>query len=117
MTDLILLPRPQSLTRHAGSLNLSAGKLIAIPGAAHLFAARRLQTALAALDFHWEIVAESAALPADQIGVRLRLAPAGGSASGKLDAYTLEIAANGVEIGPTAALWNGVASPDPRPEW
>lgn len=112
MTELILLPHPQSLTRHGGSLNLSAGKLIAIPGAAHLFAARRLQTALAALGFHWEIVAESAALPADQIGVQLRLAPTGGSASGKPDAYTLEIAANGVEIIglEPAALWNGVCT-------
>ncbi|MHB8629493.1 MAG: beta-N-acetylhexosaminidase [Aggregatilineales bacterium] len=120
-TTLILLPQPRTLTSRGGTITLLDGKLIAIAASDLLFTAQRLQAALGAIGLHWEIVADSAALPADQIGARLLVTnmPGVGITSDKVSyqEYTLTIAANAENSapitisGPSAqAVWYGVCT-------
>ena len=111
MNQLTLLPLPQSVTYHGGLTELAEGKLIVVPGAAHLFAAQRLQAALTKAGRHWEIAADSVALPADQIGVRL-LTGASDISSDKWS-YQLHIAPDLLSIignGQPDSLWYGVCT-------
>ncbi len=70
---LILLPYPRQIAFLGGTLELRSGKLIAIANAGLFFTAQKLQNALQASGVQWQIVVESAVLPADQIGARLVL--------------------------------------------
>ena len=79
MTDFNLLPRPRELAPGAGSFLMMEGRRIAFdgvqPSARLVAAARRFQEALREhAGVEWEIAA-SAAGPAEEIGVALRLAP------------------------------------------
>jgi hexosaminidase len=78
MAEIVLLPLPRKLTLLTGEIRLSGGKLILIDTTQTqelLFAATRWQRALLKrANIHWEITA-SKAVPAEQIGVTLRIDP------------------------------------------
>src|SRR5687767_4380158 len=96
MNDILLLPRPRSLSLAGGEYALAPGRRIILQAeepAALLFAAQRLQAALrqhAGVD--WEIAATAAGDPGE-IGALLRLAP---DAVAQPQGYTLAIGADGV---------------------
>ncbi len=106
---LILLPQPQSVVYHGGMLSLSDDKLIAIDNPGQLFTAERLQAALSDLGLHWEIVANSEALPINSLGARFRLVS---EPNAQPDSYTLDIAADGILLSGSSlqAVWYGVCT-------
>lgn len=118
---LILLPQPRTLIYRGGTVALSDGKLIAIAAPDLLFTAQRLQAVLAATGLHWEIVADSAALPIELIGARLMVSNAPEDAitsdNELYQEYTLTIAANAENSEPitingqsSQAVWYGVCT-------
>ena len=78
MTETILLPLPRQMMPLPGELSLSGGKMILIessPAQNLQFPARRWQNALLKnANIHWEITT-SKAVPADQIGLTMRIDP------------------------------------------
>jgi hexosaminidase len=78
MAEIVLLPIPHKMTLSTGEIRLSGGKLILLDSAQTqelLFAATRWQRALLKrANIHWEITA-SKAVPAEQIGLTLRIDP------------------------------------------
>lgn len=80
MSDLLLLPRPRSITVTGGYLTLTAARLIVLDGpepAALRFSAHRLQAALQEqAGVRWEIVAGNT-VPHEQIGATLSVVAGG----------------------------------------
>ena len=78
MAKIVLLPLPRKMTLTIGEIRLSGGKLVLLDSAPTqelLFAAMRWQRVLLKrANIHWEITA-SRAIPAEQIGLTLRVDP------------------------------------------
>ena len=98
MPPLTLLPAPRSLTMGSRSLALGQGRLLVLegaPAAAMIAGARRVQRALKEhASLAWEASASSA-VPAEQIGARVRVDPA---AVPRPQGYTMRIGEAGVDI-------------------
>ena len=96
--NVVLLPRPRSLTWREGTCALESRRLIVLnaPEPQTLrFAAGELQAALAShLDLRWEIVGGNA-VPADQVGLTLTVLP---DAPPHPQGYRLKIAPDGIVV-------------------
>ena len=95
---LTLLPAPRSLTLGSRSLALGQGRLLVLegaPAAAMIAGARRVQRALKEhAGLTWEVSAASA-VPAEQIGARVRVDPA---TVPQPQGYTMRIGEVGIDI-------------------
>lgn len=107
MKPLLLLPHPQHIEYRTGTCSLTGGRLITIRSRETIFAAQRLQRALAGVGVHWDIAMWSAHIPDEQIGIRF--SPAMPRQSG---AYELDISTQGISISSAepAGVWYGVCT-------
>jgi hypothetical protein len=105
MSNLILLPRPRTLTMQSGALLLPLNAVIVIAEPRLLFEAQTLQAVFARAGRDYSV----AAAPAPgAFAVRLSVDPAVGNA----ESYRLSIAADGITLiaADTAGAWYGVCT-------
>lgn len=112
MTDIIFLPQPRQIISSTGVFPLVSGKMILLDSSntqETFFAAKRWQFALQnSNNFHWEITT-SKAVPAEQVGLTLRVDP--GRVSHH-QGYELVINSNQIRVtgGDDAGVFYGVCT-------
>ncbi len=90
MTQVLLLPAPREINFEDGSLHLNSDGYIQIPSAEMFFTGKWLQSALAEIGIHWQIVVSSdASLPGVHLQENTQFAE---------QSYTLKIDENGIHI-------------------